>query len=206
MNQQLRIACLGPSGSGKTTIATWVAEEYQIPFIPNSAGLVIPERQKDYLRSTYRWKENGHAEVIRLSNEFPSFGQTFQKNLLEARGRIIQGNDNFIIDRSPIDNVAYMLSQCSHLAPEDWIKSFIQEAQEYAKSITHFLVFPSFAEDIEVNGSRVANKYFQRMSTAVFEHAYLTYFKQIMHDKTLILDTWDLDEKQRMIRAFLFEN
>ena len=203
--KQLRIACLGPSGSGKTTIAQFIQEEFNIPFIPNSAGLVIPEREKEILRSTYRWKENGHAEVIKLSNEFPSFGQRFQMALLQARGRIIMNTNQFIIDRSPIDNVAYMLSQCSHLAPEKWVEEFIEEARGYASHITHFLIFPSLAKDIEVNGSRVANKYFQRMSTAIFEHAYTTYFKDQMTGKCLILNTWDLDYKKELVSKFLSE-
>jgi hypothetical protein len=143
--------------------------------------------------------------VIRLSNEFPSFGQKFQECLLHARGRIILNTEEFIIDRSPIDNVAYMLTQCSHLAPEDWTADFIVQAQAYAENITHFIIFPSLAKEIEVNGSRVANKYFQRMSTAVFEHTYITYFQDIMMGKTLLLNTWDLEVKKRMVRSFLLE-
>jgi len=204
--RQLRIACLGASGSGKTTIANFIQEEFGIPFFPNSAGLVIPERDKEFLRSTYRWKENGHAEVIRLSNQFPSFGQTFQRKLLEARGRVIMNNEQFVIDRSPVDNVAYMLSQCSHLAPEAWVADFIMQAQDYAEKLTHLIIFPSLAKEIEVNGSRVANKYFQRMSTALFEHAYKTYFEPLMESgKTLTLNTWDLDEKKDLVRSFLSE-
>ena len=202
---ELRIACLGPSGSGKTTIANFIQEELGIPFIPNSAGLIIPEREKEILRSTYQWKESGHKEVIKLSNEFPSFGQKFQECLLHARGRIIMNTSEFVIDRSPIDNVAYMLSQCSHLAPEDWVEAFIKEAQAYATNITHFIIFPSLAKDIEINGSRVANKYFQRMSTAIFEHTYITYFNKLMLNKTLFLTTWDLDYKKTLVRKFLTE-
>ena len=203
--KQLRIACLGASGSGKTTIANFIQETFGTPFIPNSAGLVIPERQKDYLRTTYHWKENGHADVIRLSNEFPSFGQTFQKNLLEARGRIIMNNNTFVLDRSPIDNVAYMLAQCSHLASEEWVEQFIKEAQAYTSNITHFITFPSLATEIEVNGSRVANRFFQRMSTAIFEHTYNTYFKPMLYGKTLVLDTWDLELKKELVIRFLSE-
>lgn len=205
MDKQKRIACLGASGSGKTTIANFIQEEFGIPFIPNSAGLIIPEREKEYLRSTYKWEENGHAEVIRLSNQFPSFGQRFQKALLQARGMVVMNTPSFVIDRSPIDNVAYMLTQCSHLAAEDWVAEFIQEAVAYASNITHFIVFPSLASEIEVNGSRVANRFFQRMSTAVFEHAYMTYFDGLMVNKTLILDTWDLEYKKDLVRKFLSE-
>lgn len=203
MTGKFKVACLGPSGSGKTTMANFIAETYGIPFIPNSAGIIIPERIKEHLRSTYRWKEAGHKEVIRLSNEFPSFGQSFQEALLAARGSLITTTPEFVIDRSPIDNVAYMLAQCAHLVDEEWVTSFISEAKNYAKEITHFIIFPSLAPEIEDNGSRVNNKYYQRMSTAIFEHTYMEYFKDIMINKTLMLDTWDLDVKKDRVLSFL---
>lgn len=201
----IRIALMGPSGSGKTTMAKYLSSVTHIPYYENSAGLILPPEDKAFLKREYGWTESGHSDVIRLSNIEPEFGMEFQSRLMLVRKRFITNTPSFIIDRSPVDNVAYMLAQVSHLASIPYIKSFIELAVEASKKIDLFIFVHSEAPQIEDNGSRVANIYFQRMSQAIFEHAFTTYFVPSLDTtlRVLHLRGWDLENKKATTLACL---
>lgn len=188
-----RIALCGASGSGKTTLAGLLAEKTKLPFYPSSAGLALPKEEVDRLVKEYGWEQNGHSELIRLSNIKPAFGADFQETLLKTRVNFIQNHPEFIIDRSPIDGVVYALSQIGHLYAEEEFNGFIAMAVGAVSMNIDLVVHcRSRAPKIEVNGSRIANTHFQRLSSNTYNYVIDTYFKKV---RVLTLDTWDIEEK-----------
>lgn len=199
--KKLKIALCGASGSGKSTLARFISSKYGLPYKENSAGLLLPEEDQDYLVKTFGWTKSGHADVIRLSNINPSFGFEFQLRLMRARKKFIEENDSFIIDRSPVDNVAYFLLQTSHLVPQDMTARFIQEAIEGSYSLDKLIILDTMdIGQVEDNGSRIASFPYQKMVTEVFHHVANTYFN---HLHFRVISTANFSERQLIIENFL---
>ncbi len=110
----MKLAFSGPSGLGKTTLCKFVTETMDVPWISVSAGDLFTEGDKGGLEEKFGYKGQGYKAVINLSAINPEFGAAFQKTLLKRRAELIRTTPNFVIDRSPIDNVVYMLSQNGH--------------------------------------------------------------------------------------------
>lgn len=197
MSKQLKLCCTGTSGSGKTTLSKIIAGLTGIEFIPSSVGLIMNEEQKAILRSRFNYDNIGHKNVINLSSSDPLFGKTFQMIALSNRSDLIEKKASFIMDRSPIDNVTYMLTQCSHNMSEMEIESFIRLAQRaYVKLDGVIYIKPCQpGGKIEDNQSRVANKYYQSMVDSVFQMVYDTYFSKLQV-LTHIIDFWGLEERE----------
>jgi len=174
--KDVRIALCGASGSGKTTLAKALARALKIEFKENSAGLLLTPEQQEYLVNSYGWSKSGHRDVIRLSNINPMFGYDFQYELLSTRAKWIKENKGFIIDRSPVDNITYFLLQVSALVKEGDCSTFINIAQNAMTPITHLIFIPTLNANVETNGSRVDNYFYQQMVTANFENTIETYF------------------------------
>lgn len=199
--KQIRVALCGPSGSGKTTLAKYIANMHKLPYVENSAGLILPEVDQQFLMDQYGWEKNGHAKVIALSNQNPDFGREFQARLLAARGHMMEKSDEFVIDRSPIDNVAYFLTQCGPHQDTDYTRGFIESAQLFGDRLTHLIFIPTMNDiDIEVNGSRISNYYYQKMMTNVFIHVINDYFP---HIRAIALNTSDFTQRTRAVDSFL---
>lgn len=200
-NRPFKIACVGPSGSGKTTMAEYLAKKLNMKFIRNSAGLIIPKATQEQLFERYGWSKSGHKDVIRLSHINPEFGLEYQKAILEARTAIIHNTESFIMDRSPIDNVTYFITQASMYQPIAVCEDFINHAREVAQELTHLFAFHTMDYEVEDNQSRVSNVYFQRSVDAVFDDTLKRYFEKPMKLTTRIthLKTWDLIEKKSIV-------
>jgi deoxyadenosine/deoxycytidine kinase len=196
-----RIALCGPSGSGKSTLANAIATHLQIPYKENSAGLLLPKEDQDFLISNFGWKKSGHSDVIALSHTNPAFGWEFQTRLLAARSKFMQSNANYIIDRSPVDNLVYFLMQTALHYPQESAKYFIEAAQLAARNLTHLIFIPTMLTgEIENNGSRVANYYYQQMVTSIFAHVIHTYFQGV---KFLELPTSNFELRRSATLKFL---
>lgn len=202
MNEQsYRIALCGPSGSGKSTLARFISDHYGLPYTENSAGLLLPEPDQNYLIKNFGWTKSGHKDVIRMSHINPQFGWEFQYRLLKARARFIQDNPSFVIDRSPIDNMAYFLLQCSALMDQGQTKAFIDLAVQTLRGLTHIIFIPTMLTgEVEDNGSRVSNFFYQQMVTAVFIHVIHNYNPGV---KVLELNTSDQMIRRQMVSNFL---
>jgi len=196
--KNIKVACCGPSGSGKTTLCNLLSEQLHLRFIPSSVGLIFTDQQKEHL-AEFGYKNMGHQNVINLSNANPEFGKTFQQYALEARANILSyGADQMILDRSPVDNLTYASLQCGHNFTEKEFEKFFEEALEAFENLTHLIYVKSVCPDIEVNNSRVANLYYQRMVDRVFEY-YLTELQGTTEcgPKVLVIDTWSDDPQDR---------
>lgn len=199
--KKFKIALCGPSGSGKSTLARKISEEYGIPYTENSAGLLLPKEDQDFLIREFGWTKSGHADVIKLSHINPEFGWEFQSRLLLTRIKFIQSNPSFVIDRSPVDNMAYFLLQNASITTPERTEAFIYAAMGAMKDITHLIFIPTMiGEEIEDNGSRIANKFYQKMVTQVFIHVINTYCP---HVNMVELNTSSRDLRWKIIKNFL---
>lgn len=198
----MKIAFSGPSGLGKTTLCKYVQQEFGTPWLSTSAGDILSPEVKDHFKVLFQYKGSGHRDVINLSSQYPSFGAQFQQFLLEARGLQIKDNETFIIDRCPIDNVSYMLSQNSHNMDEDKVRSFISKAQEIYRELDIVIQirFSSEIPSIEDNGSRVSNRFYQQYMSDVFTGVFSRYFApSLQGPKVYTIDFWDLVQRKRLV-------
>jgi len=205
MKKPIKVAFSGPSGLGKSTLCKYVQEEMSLEWLSTSAGDIFTGADVALLKDRFGYAQSGHKDVINLSAENPEFGWTFQRLIMNRRADQIFKNDKFVIDRCPIDNVSYMLSQISHQASEDNIKGFIQTAQMAYQELTHVIQIRHSPDVpfIEDNGSRVSNQYFQKYISDVFTGVFARYFANQPGPRVITLDFWDLPERRRVVRDFL---
>jgi GTPase SAR1 family protein len=196
----MKIALTGPSGSGKTTISAYIQHVTGLPYVSMSAGDILDTDQKYFLKDQFGYDNKGHKNVIQLSNTNPKFGKMFQSLVRHQRAKVILEKPHFIIDRCPIDNLAYFLLQVSPNATDQEVEEFIYHCKETIKEIDIIIFCHSKAEEIENNNSRVDNKYYQRMTERVFLYAaeLLGVTERVYH-----LDTWNIEDKEVLIRSIL---
>ena len=201
----MKIAFSGPSGLGKTTLCKFVKENMGVPWTSVSAGDLFTAGDKQGLFNDFGYEGAGHKAVINLSAINPEFGAAFQRTLLLRRAELIMNTPEFVIDRSPVDNVVYMLSQNGHNQSEEFIKKFIDEAREAYRELTHVIMI-KYSPDIpaiEDNKSRVPNRYFQRTISDMFHSIYAREFANIIGPKLITLDFWDFEQRRAAIYNFL---
>jgi hypothetical protein len=201
----MKIAFSGPSGLGKSTLCKYVEEVHGFKWLSTSAGDIIPLEDKKRLKDDYGYSGSGHRNVINLSSIDPAFGWEFQQTVLRARINQITENDNFVIDRCPIDNVVFMLTQNSHNLEEESIHRFIRAAQEAYKKL-HLVIQIRYSNDImfiEDNNSRVPNRFFQQYVSDVFTGVYARYFANLVGPRVLTLDFWELEARKQSVSTFI---
>jgi len=205
MKKPLKVAFSGPSGLGKSTLCKYIQDAISLEWLSTSAGDIFTGADVALLKDKYGYSQSGHRDVINLSADNPEFGWTFQRLILNRRADQIFTHNDFVIDRSPMDNVAYMLSQISHQASEDDIKGFIQTAQIAYQELTHVIQIRHSPDipSIEDNGSRIPNTYFQKYISDVFMGVYARYFANQPGPRVITIDFWDLTERKRVVRDFL---
>lgn len=148
-----RIMFYGPSGTGKTTMANWIKDNYDIPFISGSISDLIPKT-----------KELTHLEMMeRDYNQI--YNEDFQ--LLSLRVKAFRDEANYVTDRSYMDIIAYHLVKVSKGISKCDTETLLQNiALAMMRDCTH-LVFVPFTKKmihswkIEENNKRVLNPYFQ---------------------------------------------
>lgn len=203
--RELRIAFAGPSGLGKTTLGRIVAKRLKLQHPSTSAWDVLSEVDKRYLYENFGYTQKGHRNVINLSNSVPNFGTEFQRLVLEARIKQIHNSPNTVLDRCPIDNIVYMLSQVSHNMQEGRVQYLIEQAQRAYQMLTHVIII-KYSSDIPFiadNNSRVTNRYFQQYISDVFGGVYNRYFSQLVGPRVIALDFWDLKQRTDTVLSFI---
>jgi len=221
---EYKIAIAGPSGTGKTTIAEYIAQTLGVRHITSKETRVVSDDIKDRWAKKYLYfGDCGHKRLINLQNEFPQFGMEWQEEMLYARGRVIKENTNFIMDRSPIDSLTYMLNQVSHnVYDPKYIDSFIKNVADQLRELTHVIFIPYSNPDwVEENGSRIASVPFQKLMSSSFEHVISEYLVKhvykvefspegrLTHGRIpwkpglLVLDMWDLQKRKDLTTEFL---
>lgn len=204
-NKRLKIAFSGPSGLGKTTLANQVAGKLGIIHPSTSAGDIFTNADKRYLASNFGYEGKGHKNVINLSSIYPDFGIEFQKLILERRAAQIIAHDRVVLDRCPIDNMVYLLTQTAHNMDEEHVTEFLNQAQEAYMGLTHVIVI-KYSKDIpfiEDNKSRVSNRYFQQYISDVFGGVYTRYFSHIIGPMVMEIDFWNLESRINTVLDFV---
>lgn len=203
----MKIAMFGPSGGGKTTLTKIIPTLVPVEYIPGSVYThLLDFEQKERLKNKYGYIGTGHRAVINLSSINPEFGGDFQLYAAMQRRKLIEENDDFVTDRSPIDNLTYFHLQCSHNQTEEATTDFIRYCQEVFKGLTHAVyVKTTNPNGIEDNDSRVANIHYQRMVDSVFEFLFKTYFLPL-GVPCLVIDSWDLNGRIDSLKDFFLVN
>lgn len=203
----MKIGLTGPSGSGKTTLAKYIADNYNLTFIPGSAGLIMSQEDKDYLSTEFDYSGEGHRAVINRSATNPDFGYAFQELLLKTRAKKLNESDEFVTDRTPLDNLTYFMLQCAHNQRDVTCNEFIEISNKaFLGGLTHLILVKPHPGWTENNDSRVANNYYQNMTYDVFMGLYYRYLKDSLHSsgiRVLHLDFWNLNSRIQAIDNFL---
>lgn len=202
-----KICCTGTSGSGKTTLSKIIQEMIpELKFIPGSADLILNDKDRNFLKAQYNYEPQGHRNVIMTSMIKPDFGYQFQFRLLRNRALKLINESNFITDRSPVDNVTYLLDQVSLHLETNTIDHFIDHAVEVYQELTHLIYIRPVQphREVEYNGSRVNNWWYQQKVDAIFNDVLQNIFmKRAPEVPVLILDYWDLEQRTEAVRTFL---
>lgn len=202
-----KIAFSGTSGSGKTTLVTWLAKLTELTHISGSAGDVKNEGDKMIIDEMMKYPGGGHVGVIRYSALNPEYGMLNQKLLQMRRSEIIHNNTNFITDRSPADNLTYMINQVGYhpMVTDDIIAEFAKDCQKAWDELTHVIYVKAVQPaEVERNGSRVANSWYQKSVDAQFEY-WINYLNKnsLAGPEFLIIDYWDLQARKDNLLKFL---
>lgn len=173
------IVCLaGPSGSGKTTLAKELAKYFGWAFTEQSAGLIADKDSKEYMAENFNYTGSlGQCGVINKSHSEPEFGAYFQCNVLDNRNRLLKGmvdkGMNAVLDRSPLDPIVFYLNQVVHNEEQDVSELFIHRCISALRNVDMIIRVPlqNPNREIENNGSRVTNYWFQRKIDGLFDQA-----------------------------------
>jgi len=156
----MKIFISGVSGTGKTTLAKYISQRYRIPFIEGSSKVL--------------WAKHGitkHSDIIAHSTEDPKWGLDFQTALLNYRGKSIEGFDDFVTDRSPLDSMVYFLLQnAPHLTKDVTDEYFESCKNSYPLGSRQILLELCTEDDMvfENDGMRIDNPHYQMVVNSVF--------------------------------------
>jgi len=203
----MKVAFTGSSGSGKTTLVTFVAEQLGLTHISGSAGDLKKEGDKMLIDDLLDYPGGGHVGVIRYSALNPEYGIMNQKLLQIRRAEVIMQNDNFVTDRSPIDNLTYFINQVGFhpMVTDQMVEEFTRECLAAWEELDYVIYVKAVQpNEVERNFSRVANKYYQRAIDAQFEYWLRNVFmKSLAGPEVLIIDYWDLQKRKEQVFEFL---
>lgn len=204
----MKIAFSGSSGSGKTTLVEYVKDKFGITHISGSAGDVKKEGDKLIIDEVFKYPGGGHVGVIRFSALNPEYGLMNQKLLQMRRAEIIRDNDNFVTDRSPADNLTYFINQVAYhpMVTDAMTEEFMQDCLKAWEGLTHVIYVKAVQPaEVERNGSRVANRFYQKAIDAQFEYWINNYFQKNCLDgpEFLLIDFWDLEARKQKVFEFI---
>lgn len=111
----MRIAIAGASGTGKTTLARAISEKYNIPINPVGARSVALEMGFD---NPYDVDKAGKRVE-------------FQKRLFEAKRDWELAHEDFVTDRSYLDNLTYCALHMAEHLEEGAIETFSEAMARY---------------------------------------------------------------------------
>ena len=189
----MKIFISGVSGVGKTTMAKQISKDYKIPFIEGSSKVLWD-----------KYNIKSHIELIKKTYLEPQFGLDFQNELLDYRRNLIEKNDSFVSDRSPLDNLTYFLLQVSDKLDSNETLQYIEKcSQSYPnKYIQVYLGFnySMGKEFFENDGFRINNVYYQFMVDAIFRQIIVGNWLDINMHNFLRISTWDFKIKYELIK------
>lgn len=186
-----RVFITGASGTGKTTLSRWIEREFGLPFVSTSAKQVWP-----------KFGFSNHMQAHRHSCYDPRVGNQYQHEVFKQRLMALEGRKSFVSDRSPFDNYAYYLMQIGYQNGEFANDVFRVMCEDHLY-IADALIFLRYPENIQLenDGFRIVNPDYQMMVDSTIN---LTIKKLLKHKMQVVeINTWDLEEKQEIVKSFL---
>ncbi len=189
----MKIQICGPSGAGKTTLAKFIAEQFGIPYIHTDGP---------GLRKLYGCES--HSDIIKMTAADIVKGNMYQYELLAQRSQLSMG-DSYVMDRSFVDSIAYFLLQNSAFNTEQETVAFISKTLAVCHRCTHLIMIPPLYTNPEEDGVRIQNLQYQKMTWEMMKYAAEEYrMDQAMNYLTpLLIETYDLDERKRIVFQYL---
>jgi len=149
---KLKIAFTGPSMCGKTTLATKVSESL------NEQGIHLPYIN---LSGSSIWEEFGftsHQDILIKTAMSPEIGLAYQERLLEKRTEIINNNDGFVTERSPLDNMLYFLKQNAPYLDQHQTRAYFDKCVEQIEKLDYIFLLPPLYHEGQ-SATRINNPY-----------------------------------------------
>lgn len=144
----MRIAFCGPSGSGKSTLALELGK------IINDPSRNMPEHEVVvYSRPTYAARTMGYKSAIDIPQDDDTQYQFQVQCLIEQIESQKIAGTNYIIDRTTLDNLAYLEFRLPHLKHTAVHKLYQMMSVGLCKHDFIFYI-PNFSDYIEDNGLR----------------------------------------------------
>lgn len=137
---------------GKTTLAKWISEEYNIPFVSGSYSDLIPETAK-----------MPHKDMI---TQDAKLIQEQDTQVLNLRRKAFDKLTTLVSDRSYLDSAAYFINKLSHRIPQCEVEHFIEICRELTLTQCDKIIFIPADNyhlknwDMEDNHKRSTNLYF----------------------------------------------
>lgn len=188
----MKIMISGVSGAGKTTLAKWISDTFNIPFVIGSTKVF--------------WKQFGikdHKELILKSINDIDFGLEFQYKCLQYRKEEMSKHKRFVSDRGVLDNIVYFISQISPFVSESITEDYINLANQFLKDnpdcITLMLDIPP---TIHEDKARIINSYYQDSIHAIFQ---LTLARYLLTNNIHYINTWKWSDRVRETLNILFK-
>lgn len=194
-----KVFILGPAGIGKTTLSEFISKRYRIPFIQGSSKVLWE-----------KYQVNSHKELLNLPLEKAI---EFQYELLETRVRDTYEVENYVSDRSVIDNAVYFLLQNSHQLPQNEVEAYINTCSIHLDDFLSdptvkfiYLSAPKKGYPLEDDGMRINHLYYQdwvvgSMFDRIIMDKLLT--KKFDYNNFLCIDVWDWESRVKMVETFL---
>lgn len=196
----LRIAVSGTHNSGKTTLAQWISEEYGIRY--------VGEQARNLLEKSYDFSE--------LEVNIERF-KKFQREVLDGQIADLESvkNDSFVMDRTPVDSLAYVHYQLSSQKSSDmrYYKSYERDV-EYAMSLLpyneiFFLPFQLHDIDMFYTGEedkfRNLNPLYLKCISDFIEYWFLKKESEFLDDRIKWI-RWNLDLSSIIQRKILVQD
>jgi len=180
---------VGPSGVGKTTIALYISERYNIPFVNTSASKIWP-----------KYGFNDHEDAHRASALNPSKGLDYQLDIINDRYLALFKEEEWVCDRSPIDNFIYFMLEISPYMDQGITEQFINKCKQ-TMELGNVLIIIPFTKNIKLEKShRITNPYYHQMFSILME--WVLWSKDInisKIDRTLVLNQWDFNLRKQIV-------